>query len=104
MNFSFLENLINTGASAISELTICYWIGDDIAKAFMKDHVNWNKGESGDKGLNGIESYLNELTIRTNRLLGKLSYKRKLSIRRTSIKNNFYRIDYIKNTLISRII
>ena len=76
MNLSFLEDLDNTGASAISELTICYWIGNEITKSFIMNHENWNKGPTG------IETYLNELSFEANKLLGKLSSKRTLSIRR----------------------
>ena len=38
---------------------------------------NWNNTEIGDKGPKGIETYLNELTYDANKLVGKLSYKRK---------------------------
>lgn len=60
------EDLDNTGASAISELTICYWIGDDITRSFLTNNKDWNKG---------IERYLNELTFETNKLLGSNNFK-----------------------------
>jgi len=63
--------------SGRSELTICYFVGDDISGdgSFVMKNQNWNNTEIGDKGPKGIETYLNELTYDANKLVGLNNFK-----------------------------
>jgi len=65
----------------LTNITICYFVGDDILKSHLMHDANWaftvadKNGQS--TNLNGLVNYINDLTLQTNNLLGSDNYRLK---------------------------
>ena len=63
-----------TDVYALTNLTLCYYIGDDV----LNSHLQFNKQWKFDlQHTQGLHTYLNQLTLGTNYMLGLQNYKLK---------------------------
>ena len=63
-----------TDIQAQTNLTLCYYLGDDVEKS----HLQYNPQWAYDKyNLKGLYDYINQLTLGANKLLGLHNYKLK---------------------------
>jgi len=63
-----------TDQSALTNITMCYYLGDDIETSHLQYNDQW-KYDS--RNLNGLYNYINQLTLGANTLLGLHNYKLK---------------------------
>ena len=63
-----------TDVYALTNLTLCYYLGDDILNSHLQFNEQWKFSTSN---LNGLFTYINQLTLGTNYLLGLQNYKLK---------------------------
>ena len=57
-----------TEKNALTNITICYYLGDDVEKSHLQFNPQWKFSRTN---LNGLFTYINQLTLGTNILLGK---------------------------------
>ena len=63
-----------TDVYALTNLTLCYYLGDDILNSHLQFNNQWKFTTNN---LNGMFTYINQLTLGTNYLLGLQNYKLK---------------------------
>lgn len=63
-----------TDVIAATDITMCYYLGDDIEKSHLQYNDEWAYDSSN---LNGLYAYINQLTLGANTLLGLHNYKLK---------------------------
>jgi len=63
-----------TNVNAATNITMCYYLGDDIESSHLQYNDQWKYDRYN---LNGLYNYINQLTLGTNTLLGLHNYKLK---------------------------
>jgi len=63
-----------TDVYANTNITLCYYLGDDIEKSHLQHNDQWKYDAYN---LDGLYNYINQLTLGTNILLGLQNYKLK---------------------------
>ena len=60
-----------TDVRAQTDMTLCYYLGDDVEKSHLQFNPQWQFTQSN---LKGLYDYINQLTLGTNYLLGMYFY------------------------------
>jgi len=63
-----------TDVRAQTDMTLCYYLGDDVENSHLQFNPQWQFTQSN---LKGLYDYINQLTLGTNYLLGLQNYKLK---------------------------
>ena len=60
-----------TDVYALTNLTLCYYLGDDVLNSHLQFNDQWKFSTTN---LKGLFTYINQLTLGTNYLLGRYCF------------------------------
>ena len=58
-----------TDVRALTNITLCYYLGDDVLKSHLQFNKDWVFTL---RNLKGLYTYINQLTLGANKILGKI--------------------------------